>query len=399
MISAIIGASFSLFTHRRWRGRAYLISPAVDFLMVGGLALLIVPLLLFVIPPRFANGEAILPYSVLLGALVVNHIFFINYPHFAASYQLMYRNFSSKFRGENLPLHLHWRYVFAGVVFPILFIAYVAYAFAAQKLVLLGYLVNFMFLTVGWHYCKQAFGTLMVLSALKGIYYAPWQRRLFLGNANLVWMVTWFGSNIAVYENQFWGLPYHSIALQAVLPAWFGNVDVLYWQLRGTLFWVALLLAAVVLVKAWHDKVWPSLTAWVGYVTMYGFVLLVYDVHPFWLFIIPAFHSLQYLLFVVAYKRNECEALARREGASAAGASKKSIYFFLSLAVLIGAVQFEWGPRLADRLVADAYSFALPTLFLAIGQLFFNIHHYFIDNVIWRKDNPGVMATLLAKPA
>jgi len=42
-------------------------------------------------------------------------------------------------------------------------------------------------------------------------------------------------------------------------------------------------------------------------------------------------------------------------------------------------------PRLAPPLRCRAVR---PTLFMALFALFINIHHYFIDNAIWRKDNP-----------
>ena len=67
----------------------YLFGPVTDFLMLGGSAFLILPVL-FLVP---------LEYEGPLAATMVIVAYLVNYPHFAHSYQLFYRNFGRKVTG------------------------------------------------------------------------------------------------------------------------------------------------------------------------------------------------------------------------------------------------------------------------------------------------------------
>jgi hypothetical protein len=114
-----------------------------------------------------------------------------------------------------------------------------------------------------------------------------------------------------------------------------------------------------------------------------------YHVH-FW-YLIPFFHSLQYLLFVVTLKRNQCraEALAasiepQRQRAHYA----RNLLAFGGLTVLAAALCFDWLPHYLDRAVSYDHALWGKELFMFAFVVFINVHHYFIDNVIWRRDNP-----------
>ena len=61
---------------------------------------------------------------------------------------------------------------------------------------------------------------------------------------------------------------------------------------------------------------------------------------------------------------------------------------FLVLGGILGAAGFWWAPITVDALSGYDQAVFGATLFLFIGWTFINIHHYFIDNVIWRRDNP-----------
>ena len=39
-----------------------------------------------------------------------------------------------------------------------------------------------------------------------------------------------------------------------------------------------------------------------------------------------------------------------------------------------------------------------PSLFLFMFYIFINIHHYFLDNVMWRRGNPDVQQYIFSAP-
>ena len=379
-----------LVASRQWQGRRYLISPVIDFLMVGGGGLVFMVLILLFVPRSIHNDTSLLPYSSLLAGLITYHVFAINYPHFAFSYQIAYTRLPS-IRNPSLPWSVRARYLFALILFPVLYVLYCVWAVVwstpQQGLFQLGLLVNLLFATVGWHYCKQSFGVLMVLSALKGFRFSKEARQLLLVNALVVWLVSWLGGNILLTSGQFWQVPYSSLHLAQFLPYAPSQLVTWQWQLLYGLCWVSSACVLLIAYEAWRQKKWPSLTGFIGYFMMYPLILIGFKVHPLWLWMVPAVHSLQYLLFATAYARNE---RATHQASKERRRFRHSFAAFVGLGVVIGAAQFDWIPRLLDAVVDPANKLHVATLFLALSHLFINIHHYFLDNVIWRKENPEV---------
>ncbi|MFM9889299.1 MAG: hypothetical protein ACKVOE_01450 [Rickettsiales bacterium] len=390
----------NIFTARQWRGRPYLISPVADFLMVGGLALILIVLMAFWVPRGVINDVTALSFSPLLAALLTYHIFAINYPHFAYSYQIAYRRMHYIRAASGLRRIIRWRYAFALVIFPILYVAYCAYALALKEhsgLVLLGLLINLMYFTVGWHYCKQSFGILLVLSALKGLYFTSGERRVLLVHAVLAWLMAWLGGNIYLFGDQFWGLPYHSAGLSRYVADW--QLETFHTLGVNLTFMLGVLCAVMLVRSAYRARKFPSLTGALGYYMMYPLMLVSSVFHPLWLWVLPAMHSLQYLLFVFAYRRGEVVHMLPEQNHPSPAPSLRlhAIAGFAALGVLIGAIQFSWLPNLLDALVNPDNKLHVPLLFMALCQLFVNIHHYFIDNVIWRRENPEVGRYLMGR--
>ena len=63
--------------------------------------------------------------------------------------------------------------------------------------------------------------------------------------------------------------------------------------------------------------------------------------------------------------------------------------------VLAGWLFFEFLPHTVDNVLGTYASWQMFFFFTA-AMLFINIHHYFIDNVLWRLRDPHVRAYLLA---
>jgi hypothetical protein len=125
-------------------------------------------------------------------------------------------------------------------------------------------------------------------------------------------------------------------------------------------------------------------------VTLYAWLLL--NVDPLFLLVIPACHSLQYLLVVWRYQLNADRARARDAQASGGRRLTANVAArfasFLLTGLVVGYVGF-WGlPRLLGSTLPVDESLFGPTLFVFVCWIFINTHHYFLDNVMWRRGNP-----------
>jgi hypothetical protein len=65
--------------------------------------------------------------------------------------------------------------------------------------------------------------------------------------------------------------------------------------------------------------------------------------------------------------------------------------------VVLGLLGFWLLPLLAGLYVTYDRAEYGPHLFLFLFSIFINIHHYFIDNAMWRKENPHTLKHLFAQ--
>lgn len=372
------------FTHdvvssRTWRGRPYLISPLADFALAGGFALIAFVLLFVFFPlraPDYLDRKLILAASVGWLAYIVND------PHFMASYQLLYHGYREKLQRFRHQRELHARYLLAGIIVPAAMALYFFYALSAQSAVLFAYAAQAMMVLVAWHYSKQAFGVFMMLSAMKNIIYSRTQRLFLLVNSYIVWITYSViilshptGTDILVAQI-FGGIPYTVDKAYFQLPKWCESILALVWM-GGALL--------AILVTLW-DKKRASITAITGYFSMYYF-LFAASLHPLWIFLYPLFHSLQYLMFVYAYKRGENHITQQ---------SPHLLPRFFMISIVLGVMFFWAVPGASETLFNPDNSLLLPITGAFV--IFINIHHYFIDNVLWRKEHVEISEYLFSRP-
>jgi hypothetical protein len=303
------------------------------------------------------------------------------------SYQLLYGGYRQKLARFAHNRELHLRYIVAGIVVPLLLIAYFAYALAHASHALFSFALTVMYITVGWHYAKQAFGILLMLSVLKQQYYSAWQRRFLLANSYVVWLFNAYIVLCGGHKNHIdytWGFGYAS-------PFYFEPPAAFEHALVGMVLISAL---ASLLVIVWGRKS-PSLSGLVAYFSMY-YLLFLSDLHPAWILLFPLFHSLQYLMFVYAYKRGEQSiALANAPDEQAKKTQQRKLARFIMYTFLLVLPAFA----LPEWLRAHTADNALLVYFAASIGIFINIHHYFIDNVIWRKEHSEISHYLFHRPA
>ncbi len=352
----------------RWAGLG-------ELLLVGGLTPLLFPLS-WLLRRRFGLDAA----ELAVGFTMFHAAFVLNDPHFSVTYLLFYEDARARALGGAFTPALRARYLFAGVVVPAALGAWAITGLALRSAVVLGWMIQLMFLLVGWHYIKQGFGVMIVLAARRGVAFLPRERRVILAHCFIAWAHAFASHAHPGREVEEKGLVYTTLAhpsgidsfTRVALAASLVPLAVVLaqkWRREGRLPLVTPLAALLASVWAW--SIWSGADPLVRYA-------------------IPALHSVQYLYFVWLLKRNEAR---EREGAPWFEASARVRLGVLAASALgLGWVLFHGAPWALDDTVPARVRWTDlgPTPYFAAIYTFVNIHHYFMDNVIWRRDNPLV---------
>jgi len=359
----------------------YVFGPFIDFLFLGGGSLLLLPLL--VVLPLEAYHASIAQVLLFAG-------FLVNYPHFANSYQIFYRNYRRKAFSVDLGLSLRTRYVVAGIIVPLVLSLFFVGSVMSGNALVLGFAVNVMALLVGWHYVKQGYGILMVDAAKKRQYFRESEKRIFRVNGYFVWFLAWLVGNRAFSQQEMLNLHYYTFETPMIVLVLASAIAVA----TGTMTVISLL-------RCWRSNggalPYNGVFAYVASL-YFWFLFMRWGIDPVWLMIVPTLHSLQYLLIVwryqIGYEKDRAganESLLSFVSAKFAGkAYQLNFAIFILLGVILGAMGFWAIPILLQNVVPyDTETFG-PSMFMFIIFIFINVHHFFMDNVMWRRDNPDV---------
>lgn len=372
---------------REAKGRpGCLFHPLVDFLCLGGGSLFVlVPLMMIELSKELQFGV------VATGLMVAN---VVNHPHFAHSYQIFYRDFGRKLLGTDYAPLLRLRYLVAGVVVPLALILFFAVSIAQGDARMLGLGANLMVFLVGWHYVKQGYGMVIVDSVLKRRFFAQPEKKALVLNAYAVWILSWLLANWLNAEREFQGLKHYSFAIPD---------GVVYAAMAVAAVSTAISLY-VLAAKCFRDGAKAPINGMVAYlVTLYVWLLFGF-LNPIMLVLIPAFHSLQYLVVVWRYQLNVESNRPDSAEKPSLGLLARCIpsiavlrfVVFLLFGLVLGYIGFWRAPDLATSLVPYYQAVFGATLYLFLFWIFINVHHYFLDNVMWRRENPETARYLFA---
>ena len=371
----------------------------VDFWLLGG-ASLVLWLVMVSLEGFRQKSWAIDHHFANVMTVTATLSLVVNYPHFMASYKLAYG------KGARFVL-THW---FQLLAVPALLLALFVYAYAAftapsalnpfvvgvNRIAewlglrtrigqsralgeeLLSLSVILMFITVGWHYAKQVYGCMMVYARFDRYPLDPRQRRLLKWNLHGVWWCSFFFYFTPSGAGNYFGLPYHSLALPAVLVP----LSAGYLVLAGlaSVYWIG--------YRNYrrHGRL-PGANFLVPAVAMHVWLLPVSYQREF-LAIVPLFHSLQYLPFVYRWE------MGRLKDVAPATLHVRGTVIILAL-VATGYIGFELIPNTLDMLT-DAHGQLRVWFFFIAAQVLLNVHHYFNDNVLWRFKDEDVRRYVLA---
>jgi len=357
-------------------GKRYLLGPLADFLCFGGASLIILPLLLLLPVTQYEAG--VLSVTLLLG-------YVINDPHFAHSYQIFYRGYREKAFTPALGRTMQVRYLVAGIAVPVLLVGFFAACILAQNLRLLGYAANAMTFFVGWHYVKQGYGLLMVDAALKRRFFSAEEKKALLVNSYVVWIAAWTVLNASLRKKDVLGIEYFTFDVPDA---------VVFVALAAASLTTGY--AAWILLRRWRTgQKLPANGLLAYFVSLYPWLLFI-RVSPLWVLTVPALHSLQYLAVVWHFEANyekarlaepdyKAGSIARRVLGSSAAAH---FALFVVTGIALGYAAFTFLPILLTSLIPFDRAVLGSGLLLYAAFVIINIHHYFIDNVMWRRENP-----------
>lgn len=346
----------------------------VELLMVGGLTPLLYPLSWLVRRAFGLDGP-----ELAVGFVMFHAAFLINDPHFAVTYLLFYDDVRGRALGPTFSGLQRARYVVVGFVVPLALVAWGALALWTHSAATLGALLSSMFLLVGWHYVKQGFGLFVLLAARRGVVLGPRERLAVLAHCFAGWAYAWASPADPGTRVEEKGVVFTTIARSPLFE-------------RATL--VVLLatippLLVVLVQKRLREGPRPLLTPLVAMLASVWAWSIYSSIDPLVRYVVPALHSVQYLYVVWLLKKTQA---VEREG---------SPYFELAaparlgglavLSLLLGWVLFHGAPTVLDDMLGTkrtALTDLGPTPYFAAVFAFVNIHHYFMDTVLWRRENP-----------
>ena len=358
------------------RDKRYINSKLVDFFCLGGGSLPFLALLAFLPPDDYKI------YVVAFAWFLGN---FINHPHFIHSYQIFYDGFRDKLK-PGAPLRE--RYIVAGIVVPVLMALYFAVSILTLNITMLGNAAAVMLFLVGWHYTKQGYGILMVESAMKKMFFSDEEKRWLRYNAITVWIMSWIYVNLSLTSKVFHGYEYILFGF----PDW-----VHYVSIASVVVTSAMCLRFLVPRALSGNLPWNGVIA---YVTTCYIWLVLARIHPLGIVVVPAFHSLQYLAIVWRYQLNKSHA--SEQGSTRlfylyeTSAARAAMIKFVLYGIILGAFLFYAIPFALDFFVAYPREVFGGTLFIFTFSIFINVHHYFLDNVMWRRENPNIKKHLFS---
>jgi hypothetical protein len=350
---------------------------AVEFLLVGGATLLLFPL--FWLCRSAAGLDA---SELAVGFLAFHAAYVVNDPHFSVTYLLFYENARQRAFGAVFAPAQRARYWLAGFVVPLVLAAWATAALATGSAPALGRMMELMFLLVGWHYVKQGFGVLTVLSARRGVRFSALERRAVLFHCFSGWFYAWASPAAPAKDVAEKGVVYRALAHPPGLEL-----------VTAILFGLSTVLLFAVLSRKWRrERRLPPLAPLAGFLISVWAWTVYSSVDPLMVYVIPALHSVQYLYFVWLLKRNEAR---EAEGPPSFGRPSGVRLAALAASALgLGWVLFHGAPEFLDGILvlqgASTTEGPLgPTPYFAAIFAVVNIHHYFMDHVIWRRENPA----------
>jgi hypothetical protein len=284
-----------------------------------------------------------------------------NFPHFIASYRLLYQS-----------KEIVYRYKWASIYLPIVLGSYLLFSLVHpvvfrepvnDKYGHLADLISGMYLAA--HYAGQTWGMVASFGYLGGVQIQRIERQVL--RSVLLVFVAW---HVAIANHL---VPKYTLFVPELKPF----LDTLF-EVITPVAHVAMVVAIAVFVRmGYRTKRVPPLSALVPIPLLY-FGYLVFTRSYAGLLLLQVCHALQYLIFPLRVEIN-------RRNIEESQAERNHIVLYVLVLIAAGAFVFL-GP---DALPGETLPFGAWILLALI-----NIHHFFIDGCVWKISTPEVKKDL-----
>jgi hypothetical protein len=345
---------------RRAPAPPYFAGPVVDFLMMGGAS---IALFLLLLP----SGKTVEGAGAALTALSYFSLsWLVNGAHFSATNYRLYR---SRETVSQYPLT-------AGVA-PLLALAGVL-ASLRRPAEIAPYFIKLYLLWSPYHYSGQTKGLTMLYARRAGFDPGPAAWKALTGLVFGTFLVSAARAEARLDRPDFFGIPYPTLGVPV-------------WAAHAAEIWLALCAAAFLYYAArWAraEKRAPPLIVLVPALAQFLW-FVPGRANPDFLGLIPFFHGLQYML--VAWFLQMQERLAEDGGKPRPRRLALETVWWTGANVAGYFLLFWILPKVLGSALGAPDALVGP---LAIAAV--QIHHFFVDGVIWKLRSPTVRAPLLA---
>jgi len=333
----------------------YFVSAPVDFLLIGGASLVLYFICLY--DKSFASSSRLASLSLAL-------VWVCNYPHFASTNYRLYRTRSNV-----------RQYPMTATLVPLLLLAVVVASYASPHAVA-PLFVKLYLIWSPYHFSAQTLGITLIYARRAGFDVRPWERKAIAGFIFLTFAQGSAYAELAGVKPQpFYAVTYPVLGLHEWLP-----------HLLRDAMWVCLVAFGVMMLwRAVHDRqiipwivLLPAAAQAVWFVPRGGLYLVSFN------YMVPFFHSLQYLLIAWSVQMKESQ-----DEAGSAPSWRFVGVESLRWAAICGAggVVLFWAlPHIGGHF-GQPLGFSIAVVFAAV-----QVHHFFVDGVIWKLKNPRVQS-------
>jgi hypothetical protein len=331
----------------------YFVNAPVDALLIGGASLLLYAV--FRLRPQLAASPSVISLAATL-------VWVCNYPHFASTNYRLYHSRSSIAQ-----------YPLTSVVTPLVMLAAVIGCYLSPT-AMAPLFIKLYLLWAPYHFSGQTLGITMVYARRTGFIIDGWLRHSLTAFIFLTFAVQSAWAEVGLRYRPFYGLDYPTLGLPLWLP-----------QLLTKLMWVALAATIALLVWQLVERgqgvpliiLLPALTQYVWFVATPAGQFA---------YMVPFFHALQYLL--VAWSVQLKVGLTERRRAPSRRYVWSESARWMAINIVGGIALFWLLPHIGSHF-GKSLAFSTAVMLAAI-----QIHHFFVDGVIWRLRNSAVRSPL-----
>jgi len=333
----------------------YFVNAPVDYFFIGGSSFLLFFSLLFF------YTDVRTPEVVAAGVFLS---WIINWPHFSMS---TYRLYQSKSNIQQYPVTAYF--------IPFLVIGGVFLSFSYPLLVA-PIFVKLFILWSPYHFSGQTIGITFIYAMRSGMKLDALERKVIIVFVYFTFFVSTIRAEVSRDGYDYYGITYASFGV----PQWMAT-------LAEYCLWAALVLFGLMIVR-WsvrNRKVMPIIIILPAATQYFWFVQSVYM--PSFQEFVPLLHSLQYMLIAWGIQLKEKMDVKKITPSKPYVLAETSRWFMINF--IGGAILFYFLPKVGGALGYSSL-FSMGVMFAAV-----QIHHFFVDGVIWKLKNNSVAHPLM----